>query len=310
MRILRNIDELKDVPSPVHLAIGVFDGVHLGHLAVIGDAMAAAKTSGGSVCVVTFDPHPVRVLAPQAAPRLLTAERHKEQILAELGIHSMLVIPFDEQFARKTGEEFIRELIDHCSELRQIAVGSDFEFGHQRSGNVALLDSLAADYGFTVTALDQVLVKGERVSSTAVRRAVEAGDLAKAATFLGRDYTVLGTVIEGRQLGRTIGFPTANLTVHSEQLPPNGVWAVTVQLGERSLKGVANLGVRPTVEGGEVKKLLEVHLFDFQEDLYGKEMTVRFDRFIREEKKFASIDELKEQIAMDAVNARKLYMKN
>lgn len=304
MRIIRSIADLKEVPSPVHLAIGVFDGVHLGHLAVIGDAIAGAKSSGGSVCVVTFDPHPVRVLAPQAAPRLLTAERHKEQLLSELGIHSMLVIPFDEEFAKKTGDEFIRELIDNCNELRQIAVGSDFEFGCQRSGNVGLLDSLAADYGFSVTALDQVMVNGERISSTAVRRAVEAGDLAKAATFLGRDYTVLGTVIEGRQLGRTIGFPTANLTVHSEQLPPNGVWAVTVQLGERTLKGVANLGVRPTVEGGEVKKLLEVHLFDFQEDLYGKELTVCFDRFIREEQKFESIDELKQQIAADVVNAR------
>lgn len=306
MRILRSIAELKDLPAPVHLAIGVFDGVHLGHLAVIGDAIAGAKASGGIVCVVTFDPHPVRVLAPQTAPRLLTAERHKEQLLAELGIHSMLVIPFDAEFARKTGEEFIRELIEHCSELRQIAVGSDFEFGYQRSGNVGLLDSLAADYGFSVTALDQVLVGGERVSSTAVRRAVEAGDLAKAAALLGRDYTVLGTVIAGRQLGRKMGFPTANLTVHSEQLPPNGVWAVTVWLGERTLKGVANLGVRPTVEGGEVKKLLEVHVFDLREDLYGQEMIVRFDRFIREERKFASIDELRQQIARDVVDAREV----
>ena len=304
MRILRSIAELSEVPSPVHLAIGVFDGVHLGHLAVIGDAMAGAKSSGGSVCVVTFDPHPIRVLAPHAAPRLLTAERHKELLLAELGIHSMLVIPFDEGFAKRTGEEFIMELINHCGELRQIAVGSDFEFGHKRSGNVALLDSLASDYGFSVTAIDQVLVNGERVSSTVVRQAVEAGDLARAATFLGREYSVLGTVISGRQLGRKIGFPTANLTVHSEQLPPNGVWAVTVKLEKKTLKGVANLGVRPTVEGGAVKKLLEVHLFDFSEDLYGQEMTVWFDRFIREEKKFDSVDDLKQQIAADVADAR------
>lgn len=307
MEILRSVDELSKVPGPVHLAIGVFDGVHLGHMAVIGDALSGARASGGSAVVVTFDPHPVRVLAPEAAPRLLTAERHKELLLEQLGVKWMLVISFDEAFAAIPGGDFVRHLCTSSDNLRQIAVGTDFVFGAKRSGNVPLLESMGVDYGYSVSAVDQVMVDGERVSSTAVRRAIQTGDFGKAASLLGRDYTVLGTVIQGRMLGRELGFPTANLTVHSEQLPPNGVWAVRVTVGGEPRSGVANLGVRPTVEGGGARKLLEVHLFDFDGDLYGAEMDVRFVRFIRDEKKFDSLDALKAQIADDVAAAREAF---
>ncbi|QQL44739.1 bifunctional riboflavin kinase/FAD synthetase [Sulfuriroseicoccus oceanibius] len=307
MEILRSIADLTRVPGPVHLAIGVFDGVHIGHMAVIGDALAGAKASGGSAVVVTFDPHPIRVLAPEVAPRLLTAERHKEMLLEEMGVKWMLVIPFDGVFAKIPGDRFVRDLLSACENLRQIAVGTDFEFGAKRSGNVAMLESMGVDYGFSVSAVDQVTVGGERVSSTAIRHAVQVGDFAKAASLLGREYTVLGTVIQGRKLGRTLGFPTANLTVHSEQLPPNGVWAVKATLRGEVFNGVANLGVRPTVEGGAARKLLEVHLFDFEGDLYGAEMDVRFVKFLREETKFDSLEALTAQITADAEAARAVF---
>ena len=313
MNVLHDIDDLAGISGPLHLAIGVFDGVHSGHQAVIRAAQQAADNhpEGGRVVVVTFDPHPIRVLNPEHAPRLLTWHRHKMSLLSAYGIEDVLVIPFNEEFCRLAGEDFVRRLHTASAPLRTICVGSDWTFGHKRSGNVDLLRRMGSEKDFSVVGVPTVKVSGTTASSTGIREAIERGDFQIAAAMLGRPYTVLGTVVEGRKLGREIGFPTANLRVHNEQLPPSGVYAVTVSEqggGEDphdEISGVANLGKRPTVEEAtDVRRQLEVHLFDFQKEIYGEDLEIRFVRFLRGEQKFDGIDALKEQIGRDAEAAR------
>lgn len=308
MNLLHDISELKNLEGPLHLAIGVFDGVHLGHKEVIEAAFDSAKEVGGQVVVVTFDPHPVEVLAPANAPRLLAGHEHKLLILErEMGVKNVLIVRFDRDFAEQTGEEFVRALIGSgpVGGIARICVGEAWQFGKGRSGDVELLRTLGSELNFEVTGVPTVEMGGMRVSSTRIREAVGAGDFEVAEKLLGRKYTVYGTVIGGRKLGRTIGFPTANLTVHSEQLPPTGVYAVRVVGYGDSWDGVANLGYRPTVEGGEVKRLLEIHLFGLNYEIYGEDLEVEFVQFLRREKKFSGVDELKEQIALDVEKAKK-----
>ncbi len=309
MELLREIEDLGGLRGPLHLAIGVFDGVHHGHQAVISAARETRdqSESGGDLVVVTFDPHPVQVLSPQNAPRLLTATTHKVQILERyLKIRHVLAVNFTREFAEQPGGEFIEALVEAASEggVGSIAVGESWKFGKGRSGNVELLRELGEKHGFAVNGVETVLVDGMKVSSTRIREAVAAGDFEVAKTLLGRSYTVFGTVIEGRKLGRTIGFPTANLTVHSEQLPPTGVYAVRATGYGDSWDGVGNLGYRPTVEGGKVKRLLEVHLFGLEHEIYGEELEIEFVSFLRAEQKFEGIEELKTQIGRDVEAAK------
>lgn len=306
MNVLRSISELSRLAGPVHLAIGVFDGVHLGHRAVLERAIISANESRGTAAVVTFDPHPAQVLRPDKAPALLTSTRHKLRLLAQLGVQHTLVIPFDLVFAATPPSEFIHQLADTCRPLRQICVGQDWAFGKGRSGNHSLLADLGTQYGFEAVGLSSVTVGGDPVSSTAIRGALQSGDLSAATRLLGRPFSIFSTVIQGNQLGRTIGFPTANLRPECEQLPPNGVYAVRVAVDGREHAGVANIGLRPTVADGDKMPLLEAHLFDFSGDLYGKDAEVHFLHFLRPEQKFPSLEALKTQIAADAAQARGL----
>ena len=306
MQILRSISELTDLPGPLFTAIGVFDGVHLGHQAVISTSARHAKEAGGTPVVITFDPHPAKILRPEKAPRLLTATQHKIALIRDLGVAHLLVIKFDREFAGTPPEEFVRQLVEHAKPLREICVGHEWSFGKNRAGNLALLQKLGVEFDFNVVGIKPVAVNGTVVSSTAIRRAVEMGELARAAEMLGRDYTILGTVERGAQLGRKLGFPTANLSAHSEQFPPNGVYAVEAKLNDATFRGVANLGVRPTVSGEAPPRILELHLFDLDEDIYGEEVEVRFDRYLRAEKKFENVEELSAQIARDVEQARSL----
>lgn len=305
MKTLTSIDQLSSLPGPLVLAIGVFDGVHLGHRAVIARALADAREIAGTAVLVTFDPHPARILRPEAGPLLLTCTRHKQLIIAELGVEHLLVIPFDWAFAATPAEDFIRRLAGAARPLSRICVGENWAFGKGRSGNLALMQTLGAELGFTAVGQPDVAVDGQPVSSTVIRSAVQTGDLASAARMLGRDFSILGTVVEGRKLGRELGFPTANLRSFNEQLPPDGVYAVTVSLPlpQGLAHGVANIGVRPTVSG-EGERQCEVHLFDFTGDLYGAELEVSFHRFLRTERKFTSLEALQSQIAMDVVMAK------
>lgn len=306
MNILSQISDLRNLPGPLHLAIGVFDGLHTGHRKVIETAIHGAQESGGTALVMTFDPHPVRVICPDRSPRLLASLRHKLHLLHSIGIRHVLVQTFTKDFAEVTAEDFIAQLVEAGQPLRQICVGRDWRFGKERKGDHHLLQSEGEKHQFTVSAIAPVKCgDGSVISSTRIRHAIQLGDFESARQLLGRDYTVLGEVIEGRKLGRTIGFPTANLRVFNEELPPSGVYAVEALLTNgKTRKGIANLGYRPTIEGESKRRLLEVHLFDFDQDIYGQELEIRFGKFIRPEKKFDSLDSLKSQIAQDVLAAR------
>lgn len=303
MEILRSVPELASI-GPAYLAIGVFDGLHLGHQAVIARALAdSAREPDGVAVVVTFDPHPLRILRPEGAPRLLTSTRHKQEIIAALGAPRLLMLEFTAEFAGTAPADFIASLAAAARPLREICVGYGWSFGRARAGNLDLLTRLGERWGFAVVGLPPVTVEGQVASSTLIRTAVERGDLDTAARFLGREFTILGTVIRGRQLGRQLGFPTANLAAHNEQFPPDGVYAAQARIGGARYPGVINLGRRPTVEQPGGERLLELHLFGFDRDIYGEEVEVSFRRFLRGERKFNGLAELRAQIARDAAQA-------
>jgi riboflavin kinase/FMN adenylyltransferase len=303
LKILTSIAELAGIPGPLCVAIGVFDGVHLGHQELIRRTMEEAARLNATAVALTFHPHPVRVLRPEAAPHLLTSTPHKQRLIDALGCPVFACQEFNREFASQPPEAFIEALAASANPLRRICVGHNWAFGRNRSGNVALLETLGERLGFETIEIDPVLADGELVSSTRIRRAVEEGDFATARRLLGRDYTILGTVRHGQQLGGKIGFPTANLAAHNEQFPPDGVYAVRALVRGNWLGGVANIGTRPTVNSSP-ERLLEVHLFDFSGDCYGEDIEVRFEKFLRTERKFPSVDALKEQIARDASEAR------
>ncbi len=306
MQILHDFKELREIKKSLHLALGVFDGVHVGHQSVIRLAVDAAKQSGGVAGVLTFEPHPIRVLAPEKAPRrILASIHHKGELLADLGVEVMLVVPFTKEFATLDAREFLDTLWQNAPTLKTLAMGEDWQFGSRRSGNVEVLKSFGESRDVDVLTAGSVRVDGERVSSTRIRQAIRDGNMQAVSAMLGRDYTVMGTVVEGKKLGRSIGFPTANLRVYNEQLPPDGVWAVEVTLDQGLVyRGAGNLGMRPTVEGGKGRRQLEIYLLDFSGDLYGSEMEVRFLTFVRGERKFDSLDALKRQIQEDVTFCR------
>jgi riboflavin kinase/FMN adenylyltransferase len=307
MEIFRSISELSKLDGPLFLAIGVFDGVHLGHQAVISTSAEHAQSANGTPVVVTFDPHPMKVLRPKEAPHLLTATQHKIKLIRNLGVQHLLVIKFDKAFAATAPEDFVQQLVTHSKPLREICVGHEWSFGKGRRGNLALLRKLGAQFDFQVVGIPAVaLGNGEPVSSTAIRHAIEAGDLAKAAEMLGREYTILGTVVRGDNLGKKIGFPTANLSAHSEQFPPNGVYFAQATLDGVVYPGVVNLGYRPTVSSGKSERVLEIHLLDFDRDIYDRDLEVRFVRYLRPEQKFENVGPLARQIELDVQQARRL----
>jgi riboflavin kinase/FMN adenylyltransferase len=307
MQVLRSISELAELPGPLFLAIGVFDGVHLGHQAVISTSAKHAKEAGGKPVVVTFDPHPAKVLRPNEAPHLITATQHKIALIRDLGVAHLLILHFDRAFAATAPKQFVQQLVTNSKPLREICVGHEWSFGKGRAGNLALLKELGRQDGFNVVGVEAVKVNGEVVSSTAIRKAVADGNLVKATQMLGREYTILGTVIAGEKLGRRLGFPTANLSAHSEQFPPNGVYVAEARLAGSLYRGVANLGYRPTVAAGKPERLLELHLFDLEREIYGEEMEVRFLRYLRPEQKFEDLEALKAQISRDVEEARESF---
>ena len=303
MRILRTLTELAAEKSPIYLAIGVFDGVHLGHQRVITQARNAAQQATGISVALTFDPHPIRVLRPDQAPVLLTSTAHKLALIQQLGVDAVVLINFDNAFATIPAENFI-EQIAFC---RHVCVGTRFHFGHNRTGGSALLEKLAPRYGFTVTEIKPVLTPdGEMISSTAIRQHVLTGNLDRAAGMLGRPFSILGTVEKGDGVGRQLGFPTANLNSHHEAFPPDGVYATRVIVAGQTFTGVINLGRRPTFAGRSHQRVLEVHILDFDRDIYGQEIEIIFNRKLRDEQKFDSVAALQKQIAADIATARSL----
>ena len=291
--------------KPAVVVIGNFDGVHVGHRAVLAQARAAADARGIACVVLTFDPHPAEVLGRGAPPRLTTMERRCE-LLRERGADEIVVEPFSRELAAWSPDRFARDLLVGRLSARAVVVGENFRFGHQRAGDFAQLGELGAQLGFDAIAAEVSRDGLGLFSSTRAREAIAAGDVEEARHVLGRDHELSGVVEHGDHLGRRLGFPTANLGGVPELMPPHGVYAVSVgRDGEgapRTWGGVMNLGVRPTVDG--VKLRVEVHLFDVDVDVYGQRLRVGLRRRIRGEKKFAGLEELKAQISEDVVSAR------
>jgi riboflavin kinase/FMN adenylyltransferase len=309
MTILHSLQALGTVPGPVALAIGVFDGLHLGHQEVIRAAQEHAAQHHGTAVVMSFDPHPLRILRPTSAPKMLCGLAYQSLLLERMGITTALLCPFTADTADTRAEAFLDQLVVHCHPLGCVSVGYSWTFGKGRGGNIHLLMNQGQTHNFAVYGMPPIREQGVIVSSTVIRDAVAAGDLIKASRLLGRDYALYGQVRQGRQLARQLGFPTANIRPEAELLPPFGVYTVGVQIGDIWQQGIANLGVRPTIENEGAFPSLEVHLLDWSGDLYGQNLEVHLDHFIRPEQKFAGIDELKQQIAFDLQAAQLVLTK-
>ncbi len=298
------LEDLRREPGPLVMAAGFFDGVHLGHLKVIRETRARAAAAGGRAWALTFDPHPLKVLNPEAAPRLLTANRHKLRLLARTGLDGCLLLPFDRELAALEPEDFLQCMRAGVPGLREIIVGRNWRFGRHGRGTPALGARLGAALGLTLDVVRPVMWKGETISSTRIRAEVLAGNLDEAAAMLGRPVSILGTVVKGRSIGRQLGFPTANLDPHNEVLPPHGVYAVHAAWDGAILDGVLNFGLRPTLREAGAIATLELHLFDFTGDLYGQDLEVFFCAFLREEERFPSLAAMQTAIGRDIAAAR------
>ena len=299
---------------PTHLpsdgcvaTIGNFDGVHLGHRAVIERLAAQGQQQGLPVCVVLFEPQPREFFDPENAPPRLMRLREKVDRLSELPVDYALILRFNRALASMPPDDFIQTILIDALGIRHLVIGDDFRFGRRREGDFNLLKQAGKRAGFEVADTPSVLIDGERVSSTLIREALLEGDLSRAARLLGKPYEVCGRVIHGQKRGRLMGFPTANLLMQRKNTPIRGVFAVTMRgLSELPLPGVANVGVRPTLAGDETV-LLETHLLDFNGDLYGKRVEVEFHHKLREERRFSGIQELRTQIEKDITAARNYF---
>jgi riboflavin kinase/FMN adenylyltransferase len=281
--------------------IGNFDGVHLGHRAILDSLVAAARTAGVSSLLVTFDPHPLAVVAPERRPRLLQTRRQKLDALAETGLGAVLFLRFDRAMSQLSGEEFFAKALGDRIRLAAVHVGRHFRFGRNREGDLEVLERIGLAKGFHVRGVPQVVLDGETVSSSAIRRSLEQGDVERARRMLGRPFALSGEVKEGAGRGRLLEFPTANLAVENEMIPSRGVYITETSVLAARHPSITNVGVRPTF--GEGALAVETHILDFEEDVYGERMEIGFLARLREEKRFDSPSELADQIARDRAAA-------
>ena len=308
MQILRSVPDAAS--SPVALTIGNFDGVHLGHQAMLAKLRAAAAARGLPACVMTFEPHPREFFAPDQAPVRLTSMREKLELLRSHGVARTHVLRFNFALAQVTAADFIGRILVRGLGVRWLQVGDDFRFGARRAGDLVMLRAQAEQYGYEVEGMATVELDGARVSSTAVRDALMAGEVEKAAKLLGRPYSISGRVIGGDRLGRELGFPTANVQMRHNRPPLTGIFAVELRRRDgRPLQGVASLGVRPTVKARGAAPVLEVFIFDFKDDIYGELVCVDFLHKFRDEAKYVDLETLKAQIARDVADTRAYFAK-
>jgi riboflavin kinase/FMN adenylyltransferase len=288
------------------LALGNFDGVHRGHQKVLDRLRRTASEHGATSVVMTFDPHPPRVVRPDKAPPLLMTKAQKLEAIAAAGVQGAAIVRFTPELSRWEPEAFVRTVLVDWLRVSEVWVGANFLFGHERAGNFTLLRTLGARYGFTTEKIDPVRYKDFVVSSTRIRRLVSEARLDEAGALLGHQYYVDGVVIEGDRRGRGLGFPTANLRTDNELLPPNGVYATTVTIGGLVYASVSNIGNRPTVDSRGLTSV-ETHVFDMDRDLYGMSLRLGFVQRLRDERKFESLDALRAQISADCGRARMLF---
>ncbi len=307
MQILRGLYSTDT--QTVAVTIGNFDGVHLGHQAMLNELCAAAKSRGLQTAVVIFEPHPREFFFPQQAPARLTSLREKLELFSTMGVDRVHVCRFDTLFAKKTAEDFIHALHEKLH-AKFVLIGDDFRFGSGRAGDFALVEKIGLQHGFTVQSMHSVLHEGVRISSTAIRAALAEGQIRKAREYLGRPYNISGRVYHGDGMGRKLGYPTANVQMKHNLPPLKGVYVVLVHAeGLGVLQGVASLGLRPTLKQ-EKQYVLEVHLFEFAQQIYGKHLRVEFLQKLRDEQKFNGLDELTQQIASDVENAKRWFIEH
>ena len=308
MRLIRGINHLKPLHDGCVLTIGNFDGVHLGHQAVIQKLAEQGEKLGLPAVIMVFEPQPLEFFLHDNAPSRLTRLREKIIHLVDTPIDELLIARFDQNFADNDPEQFIKEILVDALNVKYLVVGDDFHFGKARRGNFAMLREKGEEYGFKVEDTRSFQVSGHRVSSTMIRDALSEGELSKAAQMLGRPYSVCGRVVHGDKRGRAIGFPTANIQMQRKNTPIEGVFAITMTgVQNMELAGVANVGTRPTIDEG-ANVLLEAHLFDFSAEIYGHYVEVHFKQKIRNEMCFRSVDELKAQIKLDVAEAKKIFV--
>lgn len=303
MRIIHAAKDLKPRPRKVCLAIGFFDGVHLGHQQIIRQTLADARAHDGVALVLTFDRHPNTVVAPAHVPPLIYSLSTKVRTLAACGADVLLLRHFDRRLSRQSGEAFVRKLVRELGRVHSISVGANFLFGHQRTGTVALLKQLGEELGFIVHDAAAISLDGQVVSSTRIRQMIQAGRRDAASQMLGRPYAICGRVVRGDGLGRKLGFPTCNLDVAGLVLPPRGVYAAQATACGKTLRAVLNIGRRPTLKAARPQLRVEAHLLDFQGELYGQEMEVAIIKKLRGERRFPSLEALRRQIARDIAKA-------
>ncbi len=306
MRVHNDLTKITQPFPNAVVTIGNFDGVHLGHQALFHEVIEKADAIGGTSLAITFEPHPIRVLKGNGDPPLLTRFEQKIELIARSGIAELVCIPFTHDFASLPAEFFVRNILLETIGMKAIVTGKDYTFGKNRSGNIELLKSLATQYGFEVIVSDWILYSGEeRISSTKIREYILAGEMDAARKMLGRHYQISGTVVSGRNRGaRLLGFPTANIALHDEVCPKTGVYAVTVECLDKVFWGVANIGYSPTFDDNVFT--IEIHILDFHNDIYGKNIRVNIVERIRDERKFASLNELTDQIRKDIQVARNI----
>jgi riboflavin kinase/FMN adenylyltransferase len=303
MQVVRDLDKLIEKPCRTVATIGNFDGVHLGHREIFRRVVDKARALEGTAAVVTFEPHPLHVLAPEKAPLRLNTPEEKVRLLTASCIDLLVVLNFNKQLAEMTAEAFVRDLLVGKLGLKHLIVGYDYAFGRNRKGNADFLAEKSREYGFTLEVLEPVRAEQQVHSSTVIRDILKDGRVADAVNVLGRNFTLDGVVVHGDGRGRKLGFPTANLSTEKEILPCDGVYAVKVKWSDRYYDGVINIGRRPTFSGEKIT--LEIHLLDFEGDLYGERLRIYFVGRLRNEQKFSSVNDLQEAVLKDIEWARK-----
>ena len=305
MQIVRHIDDPSLTLSGSVVTLGNFDGIHLGHQALIGGAVSQARKLALPSVVLTFEPHPLKVLAPERAPKMLLAHKDKMQLLQELGVDVVVIQQFDLAFAQLAAEDFVRSILVDRLKARQVWVGSDLRFGQGRKGNVADLHRWGSGLGFSVAHVDAVVVDDARVSSSRIRQLIGAGQVEAVKPMLGRYHFLSGRIVGGQRRGRELGFPTANIATRAEVLPLDGIYATLFHLGERCLLSVTSIGVNPTFGAGP--RTVESFILNFTDDIYGETVRLSLVKRIREEKNFASVDALVEQIRRDVASSEAIF---
>lgn len=304
MKVISSLSEVKEKYKNASIAIGVFDGLHKGHQALINQAVQKAKSEKGEALVMTFWPHPVKVLKPKLKLEYITTLKHRLKLIEKLGVAACVVVKFTKRFSHLSPQKFVKNyLVDHLG-AKHVFVGDDFRFGENRMGTLDVFKELGEKYGFEVDVLKSIQGIDHKISSTDVRSATKNGELKRCEKYLGRPVSLMGEVVKGDGRGKTIGFPTINIIPEELVLPPNGVYAVYVCIGEKRYPAMANVGLRPSFKAKKKSVNVECHIFDFKKNIYGKEVVVEFIKKIREEKAFTRVEDLVKAIKGDEKKVR------